>query len=163
MKTFLTWLLIDSLMMTQLVGAYTSSIAPLNSYLALLLTLAAVGIVLFGFIKKYRQLTYAAVAVPVSLLIAVGVKRFQDDSRLTNANKIIAAVEAYRAVHHQYPASLSLLVPGQLTGIPKNYFGFFGRDYGYLKSGNSFELKLEAGSNIGKVWLSSEQAWDNYD
>ncbi|WP_217452068.1 type II secretion system GspH family protein [Mucilaginibacter humi] len=118
---------------------------------------------MFGLIKKNRPLTYAAIAVPVSLLIAFGLLRFQENSRLTNANKIINAVEAYKTVHQHYPDSLSQLVPGQLTTIPKNYFGFMWRNYVYHKTGNNFDLKVETGKSTGMVWLSSEYDWDNYD
>lgn len=163
MKTFLIWLIIDCLVMIALVCSYLDFLAPFSIYLAFALTLIAVFIIVFGLIKKKRQLTYTAIAVPVSLLIAFGVLRFQENRRLTNASKIITAVEAYRAIHHQYPGALTELLPGQLTSIPKNYFGFTWRDYVYHKTGNSFDLKVETGKSTGMVWLSSQQAWDHYD
>jgi hypothetical protein len=163
MKSFIVWLIIDTLCLSELVCAYTNSLLPFNIGLAIIAGILSIILLLYAIARGKKSLLPILGAVPFSVTVAFILFNYQQCQRMDNAHKLIHALEDYKKLHQRYPDTLKQLMPEELANIPENHFGFASRGYVYHRYGNTYDIKVETGTKSGVRWLSSEHAWDTYN
>lgn len=149
--------------MVYLVCNYADALVVIGFFLAIFTGCASLVLLAYGVYKKKHPIISISLGILLSIAISYCTLIYQYTLREKNANLIVQQLENYKKQNKNYPQHLSQLSPTFLPSVPKNYFGFFAHSFIYIPENNMFILKMENSATTGKVWISTEEMWDNYD
>jgi hypothetical protein len=77
----------------------------------------------------------------------------------SNANRLVEAIEKYKAAHGTYPATPGELVPAQITEVPVYWSGFARARFRYTLSADGFRLGYPLRGFLYRSYDSKTGRW----
>jgi amino acid transporter len=103
--------------------------------------------------RQYKRLVTSIFVIIFSFIASIGIIRWQTVQSKQQGDKIVNALNNYRAIKNKYPASLEDMIPQFLINVPYSYMG-----YGNVK----FNYKLKDDGSGYILFFPNAAVFDTY-